>query len=86
MPEIQHYTGDDLDAMNHLVDLPGFRLFRERIAIELLRKRRDLEGYSEPDTTNRLRGSIAALAMVLDLAEIIRDDIKKDIKEHPDGE
>lgn len=71
----------DLDALEELERSRGWALVKERIKSELDRAGRELEGDFGPEKTNKQRGYIAALRMVLSLPGIRKAEISDTLKE-----
>lgn len=79
------YTADDLDAIDTLPMSPGFPLFLARVQQLLDRRRREIEQDGGPEETAKLRGRIDELKTVLGLQEIMRDEMRAELKEKPNG-
>lgn len=72
-------TGD-VDALDELLDSPGWKLVRARLETQLRRSLDDLERDLDVPGTAKARGSVAAVRMMLALPKAMRDEISGGLK------
>ena len=74
---------EQLDALDDLPRVAGWRLVVDRICDVLEEKRNNLESASmlrQPEESNYLRGMIAGLNLCLGIPEIMQTELKSDLQ------
>ena len=71
------YDSSDLDAINELMESPGYALVKERIQAEIERLRDHLERQAD----ETVRGQCQALRVVLTIPEILKSEIQFSLKD-----
>jgi hypothetical protein len=70
----------ELDALDTLVDSPGWELVKQRLQEEIGRMQRELEREIPEARTHRIRGGLTALRVALELPANMRAELAEQLK------
>jgi hypothetical protein len=80
---VRNYSHDDLDELEMTLQSPGYRLIRERLALVIAAKLRELVRPLAMDKTAQLRGEIDGLEGAIATAHLLRREIREKLKKAP---
>lgn len=77
---MDEYTQSEVDALDTLMDSPGWELVKLRIMALIGRDQRELEREIPEIRTHRIRGALTAYRVMYDLPGTMRGEIVEQLK------